>query len=294
MVFIPEATIDQLIQDDVPYFDLTTQGLGIGDRPGRISFQSRDRLVLSGTQTGARMLQRAGATVTEMFPNAKEVESGVTFLAAEGKAATLHLAWKAVQNVLEYACGVATKTAQLVRLARETNPQAMLYTTRKHIPGTKPLAVQAILAGGAYPHRLGLSETILVFEQHLNFLGGIEGLISQLPQLQRQVKEKKIIVEVKEISAALELATAGVDGIQFDKVPAQTLAEAIATLKSINPNLVTLAAGGIHADNIQAYAAIALDGLVLTAPYFAPPADIKVQIEPIVPLPSNNPDVKFA
>lgn len=27
------------------------------------------------------------------------------------------------------------------------------------------------MAGGAVPHRLGLSETILIFENHLNLLG---------------------------------------------------------------------------------------------------------------------------
>lgn len=36
MVFISQQFIEQLIQEDVSYFDLTTQALGISDRSGTI------------------------------------------------------------------------------------------------------------------------------------------------------------------------------------------------------------------------------------------------------------------
>lgn len=280
MIFISDRTIEEFIQEDVPYLDLTTQALGIGDRPGKMTFTTRDRTMLCCTEEAGRILHRTGAHVTSMLATGETVDGGVTFLVAEGRAGALHLGWKAAQNLLEYACGVATQTAQLVKLAREVNPNIMVYTTRKHVPGTKPVAVKAILAGGAYPHRLGLSETVLIFEQHLNFTDGIEGLISQLSGLKQKVKEKKAIVEVKEISQAIELVSAGVDGIQFDKVDASAIAAAIHTLKSIDPAIVTLAAGGIHEGNIQDYAVTAVDGLVLSAPYYAKPADIKVEIVP--------------
>ena len=279
MVFISQQLIEQLIQEDVPYFDLTTQVLGIGDRVGTIRFTTRAKTVLACTEEAASILRHVGAQVTTMLATGQIVEAGVTFLSATGNAAALHLAWKPAQNLLEYACGVATKTYHLVQVAQAVNQDVMLYTTRKVIPGTKPIAVKAIVAGGAYPHRLGLSETVLIFQQHLNVLGGIDSLIQQIPVIKRQVKEKKIIVEVKDIATAFKLAASEIDGIQFDKVNVEVLGEAIPQLKSRNPMLITLAAGGIHEANIARYAATGVDGLVLTSPYYAKPADIQVEIE---------------
>lgn len=281
MTFISEQCIERLIEEDVPYFDLTTHALGIGDAKAEIGFSTVTDTVLCGTEEATRILKKLGAEVTLMLPTGQKLDPGVTFLQAIADAQALHSGWKAAQNLLEYSCGVATKTSQLVRLARSGNPEVMLYTTRKSIPGTKPLAVKAILAGGAYPHRLGLSETVLIFEQHLNFIGGIEGLIAKLPALQRQLKEKKAIVEIKELSQAVALAKAGVDGIQFDKIEAIALRQIVPTLKSIAPTLLILAAGGINETNIAEYAATGVDGLVLTAPYYAKPADIRVVLSPL-------------
>ncbi|EDX77550.1 modD protein [Coleofasciculus chthonoplastes PCC 7420] len=278
MVFISQQFIEQLIQEDVPYFDLTTQVLGIGDRTGTIRFTTRTKTVLACTEESASILRQVGAEVIAILATGQILDAGVPFLSATGNAAALHLAWKPAQNLLEYACGVATKTYNLVQLAQAANQDVMLYTTRKVIPGTKPIAVKAILAGGAYPHRLGVSETVLIFQQHLNFLGGIDSFIQQLPVIKRQVKEKKVIVEVKDMATAFKLATSGIDGIQFDKVNAEALAEAISQIKSINPTLITLAAGGINDANIANYAATGVDGLVLTAPYYAQPADIQVEM----------------
>ncbi|WP_017716716.1 ModD protein [Kamptonema formosum] len=281
MISISEQLLEQLIREDVPYFDLTTHALGIGGAKGRISFATCADTVLCCTEEAAGILQRAGAQVTLALPTGSKLEPAVTFLCAQGNAGALHLAWKAAQNLLEYACGVATKTNQLVRLAQAASPEVMLYTTRKSVPGTKPVAVKAILAGGAYPHRLGLSETVLIFDQHLNFTGGIEGFLQQLPALKRKVKEKKVIVELKETSQAVQLAEAGVDGIQFDKIDAPELLKIIPALKSIHPAILTLAAGGISESNIAQYAATGADGLVLTAPYYAKPADIRVELLPV-------------
>ncbi len=282
MILISDQLINSLIQEDLPYFDLTTHGLGIGDAQGRISFTSVAETRLCCTEEAASILQRVGGEVTLMLPTGQFLDPAITFLRAQGKASALHQGWKAAQNLLEYACGVATATDKLVQLATTVNPEIMLYTTRKSIPATKAIAVKAILAGGAYPHRLGLSETVLIFQQHINFLGGIEGLITNLPVLKRKVKEKKVLVEVKSVSQAMQLGgEKSVDGIQFDKIEPAELTQAISLLKSLRCDLLTLAAGGINQTNITEYAKTGVDGLVLTAPYYAKPADIRVEIVPV-------------
>ena len=61
-------------------------------------------------------------------------------------------------------------------------------------PGTKSYAVRAVRAGGAVMHRLGLSETILVFPEHRAFL--TEPLHETVRRLRRAAPEKKLVIEV--------------------------------------------------------------------------------------------------
>ena len=74
------------------------------------------------------------------------------------------ISWKVVQNVLEWTCGVAHSTAQMVAKARSINPNIQIACTRKSIPGTRLLSTAAILDGGAIIHRAGTAETILFLQ----------------------------------------------------------------------------------------------------------------------------------
>ena len=60
-VFISDARIDQLIAEDVPYIDLTSLVLGVGDVPARIEFFTREACTVCCTEEAARILRRMGA-----------------------------------------------------------------------------------------------------------------------------------------------------------------------------------------------------------------------------------------
>ena len=133
-------------------------------------------------------------------------------------------------------------------------------------------------AGGGYPHRLGLSETILVFPHHLEFCSDLDGFIEMIPDLKRRACEKRLIVEVESAGDAIRLCKAGVDGVQFDKGDPEEIREGIRILRSINPGIVVLAAGGINEDNIEDYASTGVDAVVTTSVYFGKPTNIGVKM----------------
>ena len=246
MIFIPNETIDKFIMEDVPYIDLTTFVFGFGGKPGRMEYFTREDGVLCGTEEVLRVMKNLNVEVEMSVPSGTVIKAGDTFLRANGKAQDLHMAWKVCQNIFDHCSGIATKTRRMAEEAHKVNPDIVIVTTRKGFPGTKALAIKAILAGGAFPHRLGLSETVLVFRQHINFLGGLENFIAEIPAAKRKLTEKKLIVEADNRDDALLLARNGVDGIQFDKLPPEQLSEAVSLLRSLNPSLAILAAGGIN------------------------------------------------
>lgn len=276
-VYISDAEIDRIIAEDVPYIDLTTFVLGIGAASGAMEYYTREACVLCGTEEASRVATRLGCAVAWSHPSGSVLEANETFMRLEGTAEALHAAWKVCLNLFDHLSAVASKTRAMVDAAHGANPTCEVLTTRKSMPGVKSLLTKAVLAGGALPHRLGLSETVLVFAQHMEFLGGFDGFVERLPELRCKVVEKKLLVEAT-AEQALVLARAGVDGVQLDKVAAGRIPGLLAELKAIDPHLTVIAAGGIGLDNAAEYAATGIDALVTTAPFTAKPKDMSVRM----------------
>lgn len=279
MFYISDETIDCWIKEDVPYLDLTTVTLGIGGVKGIISFTAREMTVLSGVEEVLRIFNKLGITETRSLPSGSVVNKGDTFIEAEGLASSLHIAWKVSLNILEYCSGIASRTKRMVDQAISVNPYVSVLATRKSFPGTKELSIKAVIAGGAFPHRLGLSETILVFKQHREFLGDINLLAQKMKQIKASACEKKIIVEVENLTDARLIAESGVDGLQFDKIPADDLKIIVEQIRHIDSNITLIGAGGINESNIAEYAASGIDAIATTAMYFGKPSDIGVKME---------------
>lgn len=277
---IPDSEIDRFIEEDVPYGDLTTTLLGFSLTPGEISFTTREHTVVCCTEEAGKVFAKCGAAILDSIPSGTVVEPGTQILNAEGPAAALHAAWKVALNLLEYASGISTRTSIIVERARATNPGINVVTTRKSFPGTKKIAIKAIMAGGAFPHRLGLSESILVFTQHTAFLGGLDGFLAMIDELQQKTPEQKILVEADSAEEALRIAKAGADVVQVDKMPVDELIALVREIRSTCPGVGISAAGGINAENAAAYAATGIDIIVMSSTYFGKPSDIKAVIAP--------------
>lgn len=293
-VFFDHATIDAWIAEDAPLLDLTSHLLALGDQPARISFNIRAEGVAACTEEAARTVQHCGGVVQACVPSGTPVRAGDVLLAATGAASGLLRAWKVTQNLLEYACGVADATERMVRAVQAVAPGVAVLTTRKHAPGLRHIALKATLSGGAFPHRLGLGETVLVFPQHRALLGGWDAVRERLAVRAGALAEKKCVIEVQSLDEALQAVRAGADVVQFDKASPTQLRDWCALLGAEHPALGLLAAGGIHAGNAAAYAATGVHALVTSSLHHASPADVGVSIEPWPTLLPRSDDLRHA
>jgi len=274
----PDALLEALLHDDTPCGDATTWGLGIGDAAGRLVFRARHAQVACCTEEAARMGALRGLSVDgAMARSGTPVAAGTILLSLGGRAADLHGVWKPAQTLMEYAAGIASATAELVSAARRGNPEIAVACTRKHMPGSKAMSVKAILAGGAVPHRLGLSETLLVFAEHRAFLAG-EAPADTVARLQRCWPERQVVVEVGDAPEAAAWIAAGASVIQLEKCPPETVAEVVRLAAGRAVKIA--AAGGVNAANAEAYARAGAHFLVSSAPYGAAPRDVAVTLAP--------------
>lgn len=278
MMYFTQAELDYFLSEDVPYHDETSHVLGIEHQPGELIFAAKkDGFVLCGSELVARMAHGLGVQVEVMQASGAWVAAGESFLHVRGAAGALHRLWKVGVTLLETACGVATRTRNMVDAAQAVNPRVQVATTRKAPPGLRKLMFHAVLAGGGVIHRAGLSETLLVFEQHRVFLGA-----ERLPQIFARLKtlspEKKIMAEAENLHQALEFAHAGADVLQLEKMPLDALKQTVTVLKEEFPKLIVSATGGITLSNAAEHAACGVDLLVTSHPYHAPPADIRASM----------------
>ncbi len=275
------SEIEGMLKEDVPYFDLTSSLVNLGDIDAEITFTPKHDLTVCGSEEGAALFRMLGAEPILHVASGTDVPERETVLSARGNAEQLHMGWKVAQNILEHFSGIATRTRAMVEGANRGKQGTEVCGTRKHLPGVKKLSLKALCAGGGYPHRLGVSDSVLLFSNHYELLGGLAAVCSNLAEIKQKCPEKKVAVEVEGLEDAMLAARAGADIIQVDKLPPASIAAIVTAVRNACPSAVIAAAGGINSQNAEAYAAAGADVLVSSWMYFGKPADYKVVVKKI-------------
>lgn len=264
----------EYIREDLPYFDLTTHMLELPSKEVTLSILTRDKIVCACTEEAARIAELLGCRVVAITPSRTRLNEQEILLSITGEHTAVHEAWRLCQVLLEYACGMATHADAMLQNARNVNPKVQILTTRKSHPFAKHFSVRSLLCGGVLPHRLGLSETVLVFPQHRALYKNAAAFVQAMKKLKSECVEKKLVIESHTLEDAKEMLFLGADVLQIDKCDAQTLAE-IVIFKNLHfPHVRILAAGGINNSNVIEFAATGVDAIVTSALYQSPMADL--------------------
>ena len=267
---LTDEELARLLADDVPCADLTTETSGIGQRAARLEFRARQEMVVCAIEEAARLFALNGAIVKLSVQSGQKVNKDTLLLEVQGSAQILHRVWKTAQVLVEWASGISTSTADIVRAA---TPVAVACT-RKNVPGTKALSVKAVRAGGATMHRLGLSESLLLFHEHRLYL--TETPAETVAKFKRAEPEKKLVVEVTNLDAAIAWANAGAEVLQLEKFSPDAVAKCRSALNRAGLKTALATAGGVRADNAAAYVSAGANLIVTSSPYTAPPKDVQV------------------
>jgi molybdenum transport protein len=236
-------------------------------------------MVVCGIEEAARLFELSGAAARIAAGSGSAAQPGDLLLTVHGDVSGVLAAWKTAQTLTEALSGIATAAQRIVGTLRDAGYDLPLACTRKNFPGTRALAAKAVRCGGAVMHRLGLSETLLVFPEHRAFLPAAQHA-QAIETLRRRQPEKRVVVEVGTLDEALALAHAGADVLQLERFTPQQLRELRTTLASLGLHPLLAPAGGVTLANAVDYARAGADFLVSSAPSFAPPADIQVRIQP--------------
>lgn len=189
-------------------------------------------------------------------------------------------------NLLQHLSGVATLTRRFVEKARGT--KAGIYDTRKTIPGLRTLQKYAVRCGGGVNHRMGLSEGILIKDNHLKAIAQdnlrMPDLKKKIAALRKKHPRLPVEMEAQNLSQVRLTLDCGADIILLDNMTIKTLKKAVALIRS-RPSAITShplieVSGGVNLKNVRSIARLGADRISIgKLTHSAPALDMSLELE---------------
>jgi nicotinate-nucleotide pyrophosphorylase (carboxylating) len=269
------------LAEDAGSGDVTSEAVVAPDARGRARIVQKQAGVVFGLDAAERSFRRLGADGFERAaPEAvwRDAPADVAIVSGSGRA--LLAAERTALNFLCHLSGVATLTARFVSAVEGT--AATILDTRKTTPGLRELEKAAVAAGGGTNHRMGLSDAVLIKENHAALAGGVGAAVRAA---RAAVPGREIEVECRdaaEVAAALE---AGADRLLLDNMEPDGLRAAVAARDDAErgggARAALEASGGITLENVAAVAATGVDFISIGAlTHSAPALDLSMILEP--------------
>lgn len=265
--------IKAALKEDMPRGDLTTECLGSKPRLGRAVLKAKEDLVISGTMAFEQ-------TVLALEPNAKlkwHFEEGSTVLngqnicSIDADLIQVLKAERVALNFLGHLSGIATYTNRFVKKIEGTSTK--ILDTRKTTPTLRELEKRAVVHGGGQNHRMNLSTAILIKDNHISVMGGLEKAVARV----REHTSLSIEVEARTLDEVKQAVQLNVSRILLDNMSNQQLAEA---LKLIPQEIETEASGNMNLDRVRGVAELGVNFISVGAlTHSAPVADISLMFD---------------
>ncbi|MEN6521863.1 MAG: carboxylating nicotinate-nucleotide diphosphorylase [Armatimonadota bacterium] len=248
------AIVESTLEEDIGSGDITTILTVPEQAMSRAVISAREDGIVAGMDV-ASMVFTAVDPILRFERKAADgdrVTGGQPLAVIEGRSRSLLSGERVALNFLQRLSGIATRTAGFVELVRGT--RASVVDTRKTTPGLRVLEKYAVRVGGGRNHRFGLSDGILIKDNHIVAAGGITNAVESARM--NAPHTLKIEVEVRNLDELREAIAAGADIIMLDNMDVETMRRAV---EITSGRAVLEASGGVNEDTIAEIAATGVD-----------------------------------
>ena len=242
------------LREDMPFGDVSTAAVMPEPRPGRVQLIAKADGVIAGLAVFSRVfaLLDPATRVTADVADGERVSAGQHVAAVEGDVRVLLEGERTALNYLQRMSGIATYTARIAAALEGT--ATTLVCTRKTTPGMRLFEREAVRLGGGSLHRYGLSDGVLLKDNHIDAAGGVAEAVSMARATAPFVD--KVEVECESLEMVREAVEAGADIIMLDNMSHDDMAAAV-TL--IDGRAQTEASGNVDAANVGRYVDLGVD-----------------------------------
>ncbi|MFT6456910.1 carboxylating nicotinate-nucleotide diphosphorylase [Pseudophaeobacter arcticus] len=235
--------------------DITTRTVIPAEIRYTARLNAREAGVVSGMQIAriAFHLVDPALQVETLVADGSPCVPGDTLMTIKGSAAAILSGERVALNFAGRLSGIASLTAGFVAETKGT--QTRITCTRKTTPGLRMVEKQAVIHGGGSNHRFGLSDAILIKDNHIAAAGGIPQVLNAAKASVSHMMKVEIEVDtLDQLSQVLE--TGGADVVLLDNMSTPDLIRAIEMARG---HLVTEASGNMKLERIAEVAATGVD-----------------------------------
>ncbi|HEX9112799.1 MAG TPA: carboxylating nicotinate-nucleotide diphosphorylase [Nitrospirota bacterium] len=274
-----DASLKELIAralaEDLGPGDVTSEATIPVDSISIAVILAKQHLVIAGLNVARAVFHQLDPSIV-FTPFAKDgdaVHGGSEIAKVSGNTRALLAGERVALNLLRHLSGIATLTSKYVDKVKGT--KAKVLDTRKTLPGLRQLEKYAVRMGGGRNHRFGLSDGVLIKDNHIAASGGI---IKAVECARKKVHHLlKLEVETKNLDEVAEALAVGADVIMLDNMPVDVMRKAV---KLVAGRALVEASGNVTLDTIRLIADTGVDFISCgSLTHSAPAADISMKIK---------------
>lgn len=262
MLALADTEIRSLVRaalaEDVGAGDVTSLAVIPVELPARARMIAREPLVVAGLDLAVAAFEELARDIrcTRLAEDGSRVETRGVLLEVEGPARALLGAERVALNYVQRLSGIATLTAAFVAAVAGTG--ARILDTRKTTPGWRRLEKYAVRCGGGTNHRQGLSDLVLIKDNHLAALRDAvpNPVAAAVARARREYPYLKVEVEADRLDQVRQAVEAGADIVLLDNM---TLAELRTAAGLCRGRALTEASGGVRLETVRAIAETGVD-----------------------------------
>ncbi len=269
-----ESVVKAALTEDIGSGDITTlltipedarsDGLLVAKQDGKIAGQDVALSVFNALHSPVEY--------KVIVPDGARVSAGESIATVSGSTRGILTGERVALNLLQRMSGIATLTARYVELVSHT--KAQIVDTRKTTPGLRRLEKYAVNVGGGRNHRFGLSDGILIKDNHIAGAGGIVSAVHAARS--RAPHTLRIEVEVTNLEELADAIKAKADVIMLDNMPLEMMRRAV---EIADGKALIEASGGINESTVKEIAETGVDLISVGALTHSPHAlDISLRI----------------
>lgn len=248
--------------------DITSVATITDSQVSTADFICRADGIVSGLHVAAAVLEYCGINHYEVLVDeGAKVSAGKILITVQANTRKLLLAERTAINFLSHLSGISTSTSKWV--SELSGTKCKVRDTRKTTPGLRQLEKFAVRMAAGLNHRISLSESALIKDNHIVAAGSITNAFKLVKQ---KFPNKKVEIEVDTLEQLSEAILLKPDLILLDNMSVDQCIKAV----SIANGAVKLeASGGLTLENAKAYANTGIDYMAVGAlTHSAPILDI--------------------
>ena len=270
--------IKRALEEDGADYDITTLSTVPAAQQAQANMITRQAGVIAGLAVAAQTfhLVDEDIVVDLSVADGARVQPNQVVAHLYGPARSLLSAERVALNFLGRLSGIATLTAHCVEAVQGTNVR--ILDTRKTTPGLRSLEKDAVLLGGGQNHRYGLSDGVLIKDNHIKAAGGIAQAVAAARHTAQHLL--KIEVECETLAELRQALAAGADVVLLDNMDIASMRSAVELVHHEAPDVLLEASGNIgsNAERLAAVAQTGVDFISLGAlTHSAPNFDVSLE-----------------